>query len=244
MKGNCHRIVCCAASLLAFGVLFTQPTFADTNVLNKSNWVIDGTDDTGTNPVSIATVVKHKLVGSFSELDISYNVGGSGVVSACTIKGNGQIQLTLPPPGAFGGSFYLTSYQDCDVGYVPSMMITQLEVRVGGKNAPLFLRGLITNGYSMSAKDFELKISPPKPKDARLDVSYTLTATREFCVDELNHTNADNFHAMTLASNFISTNQMQNNELRYTKETSHTCVDLVCVSETKAFCNEFVNATN
>jgi len=215
---------------------------ADTNVVTSGAWIVDGTDDTGTNPVSIAMSAKKKAIGSFSELLISYNSGGTGVVDVCTIKGNGEIRLALLPPGEFGGAFYMTGYWDCDEGFVPAMMITQLEVRVqGGQHGAVELRGRITNGTSMEAKDFLMKLSPPGAKLTRADVSYNLYATRDICVDQTTRTNADDFLAVRMAANYLSPDVQENDQARYVKITQKVCVSFVCVTKKKSFCDDLVN---
>jgi hypothetical protein len=149
---------------LFFGIcaIAAQSAFADTNLVNNGFWVIDGTDDTGPNPTNITLSVNGHPVGSFSELVLFYNVGGSGVVAVCTIKGSGGIRLSLPPPGVFGGTFYTTSYEDCNEGLVPPMSILQLDIRTRpGKRGDAQLKGKISNFTSMEAKDFTMKFSPP-----------------------------------------------------------------------------------
>src|SRR5258708_32781011 len=131
-----NKCLCLSAGvLLGIGAISGQSTFGDTNLLDNGFWVMDGTDDTGPNPTNIALSVDGHAVSSFSELVLSYNVGGSGVVAVCTIKGSGGIRLSLPPPGEFGGTFFTTGYQDCDEGLIPTMSITVLDIRA--KNGPV-----------------------------------------------------------------------------------------------------------
>jgi hypothetical protein len=159
-----------------------------------------------------------------------------------TIKGNGEIRLSLPPPGEFGGSFYTAGYWDCDEGFVPTMMITGLDVRVmGGKNGALELRGRVTNGTSMAAKDFLMKVFPPGPNLMRVDVSYTLFATRDVCIDRNTHTNADDFPAVRMAANYLSADAQENDQARYVRVTEKVCFGFVCITKKKSFCDDLVN---
>src|ERR1017187_1711603 len=150
-RGLCLGIVI----LLGICAIAGRNAFADTNLVDNGFWVIDGTDDTGPNPTNVALTVNGHPVGSFSELILSYNVGGSGVVAVATIKGSGGIRLSLPPPGVFGGTFFTTGYQDCDEGLIPTMSIIQLDIRTRpGKRGDAQLKGKISNFTSMEGKDF------------------------------------------------------------------------------------------
>src|SRR6266853_136568 len=157
------RLRClCYTVLLGICAIMCESAMADTNLVDNGFWVIDGTDDTGTNPTNITLSVDGHPVSSFSELILSYNVGGSGVVTVCTIKGSGGIRLSLPPPGEFGGTFFTTGYQDCDEGLIPTMSITDLDIRAKkGKNGDVQFKGKISNFTSMEAKDFTMTFSPP-----------------------------------------------------------------------------------
>jgi hypothetical protein len=241
-RGRCCLYCVAIISVFWWGFCGVQQAFTDANLVNNGSWVLDGTDDTGTNPVSITMSVKGKAAGSFSELAISYNVGGTGVVPVCTIKGGGEIRLSLPPPGEFGGSFYTAGYWDCDEGFVPTMMITGLDVRVkSGKKGALELSGQVSNGTSMAAKDFLMKFYPPKSNLARVDVSYTLFASRDVCIDRNTHTNADDFPAVRMAANYLSADTQENDQARYVKVTEEVCVDFICFTKKKSFCDDLVN---
>jgi hypothetical protein len=188
-------------------------------------------------------LVNGRAAGSFSELLISYDVGDTGVVAVATIKGTGEISMALPPPGVFGGSFFTTGYWDCNAGFIPSVSITELDVRErGGRVKELYLRGKASNFVSMSARDFTMTIYPPTLDSFRANVSYTLIATTNFCVDQVTHTNQDDFEVVRMASNYVSTNVNENDETRYIKQTAHDCYVYFCTTRTKAFCNTLTNA--
>jgi hypothetical protein len=241
-RGRCRLHFVVIISVFLGGFWAVQQTFADTNLVNNGRWALDGIDDTGTNPVSMAMTVKGKTVGSFTELAVSYNVGGTGVVTVATVKGSGVIRLSLPPPGEFGGSFYTAGYWDCDEGFIPTMMITGLDVRVlGGKKGALELRGKISNGVSMEAKDFMMKFFPPVPDLTRVDVSYTLFASSDMCIDQGTHTNADDFPAVRMAANYLSADTQENDQARYVRITEKVCVSFFCVTKKKSFCDDLVD---
>jgi len=230
------------AVLLGICMVASRKALADTNLVTNGSWVIDGTDDTGPNPTNITMTVHRRAAGSFSKLVVSYDVGGTGVVTICTITGAGEIRMALPPPGEFGGSFFTTGYWDCDDGFIPTLLLTELDIRVkGGKNGTVEFKGKASNGTSMAAKDFSLKFYRPRPDLVRADVRYSLVATRDFCVDQTIHTNADNFPVIRMAANYLSGTEQDNDQLRYLKVTGRTCVLGQCITDKESFCNDLVN---
>jgi hypothetical protein len=237
-RGLCLAVV----TLLGIYTFACRNAFADTNLVNNGFWVIDGTDDTGSNPTNITLSVDGNPVSSFSELILSYNVGGSGVVAVCTIKGSGGIRLSLPPPGVFGGTFFTTGYQDCDEGLIPTMSIVELDIRVRkGKRGDAQLKGKISNFTSMEAKDFTMKFSPPDTDSTSVDVKYGLFATRDVCINQTNHALADDFHAVSMTANYLSPDVHENDQARYVRITSKTCFFYGCVVHKKSLCESLVN---
>ncbi len=228
--------------LLGICTLAGRNTFADTNLVDNGTWVIDGTDDVGPNPTNIALSVNGHATNSFSKLVFSYNVGGTGVVAVCTLTGSGAIRLSLPPPGVFGGTFYMTSYEDCDEGLIPPMSIVALDIEAKkGKNGELRLQGKISNFTSMEAKDFLLEFSPPQSDSMSVDVSYSLVATRDICISQTNSDEADTFHVASMAANYLSTNVQENDEARYLRVTQKVCFFYGCVVTKKSFCWSLVD---
>jgi hypothetical protein len=88
----------------------------------------------------------------------------------------------------------------------------------------------------MAAKDFELKVLVPKARLMEAELSYTLTATTNFCVDKFTHTNDDNFEVARMASNYLSPDVNENDGARFVKVTSHFCVLEFCFTTKKSFC--------
>jgi hypothetical protein len=223
-------------ALVGIGAMAACAAFADTNLVNKKFWVVDGTDDSATNASSITVSTNGYAVGAFTELAFSYNIDGTNVVPVGVVKGSGEIQMAVPY-GPFGGSFFLTGYWDCDAGYVPTMVISNLDIRLKGGKAPVLeLKGKISNQVSMAAKDFELKVLVPKARLMEAELSYTLTATTNFCVDKFTHTNDDNFEVARMASNYLSPDVNENDGARFVKVTSHFCVLEFCFTTKKSFC--------
>ena len=240
--GRCKGLGLGVIILLGICAIADRNALADTNLVNNGFWVIDGTDDMGPNPTNITLSVDGHPVSSFSELMLSYNVGGSGVVAVCTIKGSGGIRLSLPPPGVFGGTFFTTGYQDCDEGLIPTMSIVELDIRTrNGKHGYAQLKGKISNFTSMEAKDFTMKFSPPDSDSTSVDVKYSLFATRDVCINQTNHALADDFHAVSMAANYLSPDVHENDEARYVRITSKTCFFYGCVVNKKSLCESLVN---
>jgi hypothetical protein len=235
---RCFRSFCrvAAVALAGTGAMAGGAALADTSVVNEKFWVVDGTDDSATNANSMAVSLKGQAVGAFSELAFSYNIDGTNVVPVGVVKGSGEIQMAVPN-GPFGGSFFLTGYWDCDAGYVPTMVISNLDFRLKGGKAPaLVLKGKISNGVSMAAKDFQLIMLVPRPQLMEAELKYTLTATTNFCVDDIIHTNRENFELARMASNYLSPDTHENDIVRFVKVTSHTCVLNFCRTTRKSFC--------
>ncbi len=223
-------------ALVGIGAMAACAAFADTNVVNEKFWVVDGTDDLATNASSITVSTNGYAVGAFTELAFSYNIDGTNVVPVGVVKGSGEIQMAVPY-GPFGGSFFLTGYWDCNAGYVPTMVISNLDIRLKGGKAPtVLMKGKIFNGVSMAAKDFQMMVFVPKPQLMQAELKYTLTATTNFCVDELIHTNQENFEVARMASNYLSPEVNENDRARFVKVTSHICVLDFCRTTRKSFC--------
>ena len=232
-------------SLAGIGVMAGQAAFADTNLVNEKFWVVDGTDDLATNASSMTVTTNGQAVGAFSELAFSYNIDGTNVVPVGVVKGSGEIQMAVPF-GPFGGSFFLTGYWDCDAGYVPTMVISNLDIRLKGGRAPVVeMKGKISNLVSMEAKDFQLIMMVPKPQLMQAELSYTLTATTNFCVAGVDgftsHTNQDNFQVARMASNYLSPETNEDSIARFVKVTGSTCVLEYCSTTRHSFCHALAN---
>ena len=228
-------------SLAGIGAMAGMAAFADTNLVNEKFWVVDGTDDLATNASSITVTTNGQAAGAFSELAFSYNIEGTNFAPVAVVKGSGEIQMAVPN-GPFGGSFFLTGYWDCDAGYVPTMVISNLDIRLKGGRAPVVeMKGKISNLVSMAAKDFQLIMMVPQPQLMEAELSYSLTATTNFCVDDVIHTNQDNFQVARMASNYLSPETNEDSIARFVKVTSSICTPFYCTTTRKSFCYELAN---
>jgi hypothetical protein len=215
---------------------------ADTNLYDNGTWFVDGATDPGPNPSDIGVTMDDVPVGSFSELKLYFNVPNVGTTQVFSIKGNGTLQPSLPPPSEAGGVFQMASYWDCEQGFIPSVEIQQLDLRSKTNgNGTLQMRGQISNLNSMQASDLMLKFHPVETDSVRVDVRYQLKATRDFCVDLTKDNTQDEFRAVTMLTNFLSTETNANNQVRYTKITDKICTGYDCWTKKKSFCADLLN---
>jgi hypothetical protein len=209
---------------LALFLVCAFPLAADTNLLNNGDWVVDGATDPGPDARDILVSVNGLPVGPFSELKVFHAFTGAGFPQVWSIKGNGALRPVLPPPGEFGGTFYLTQYWDCATGLTRSLVLVELNIQVDPKNPnDLLLTGKVSNLTSLEGTDFELRLNPPKNDSVKADVSYSLTATRDFCVNETRQDLLEGFRVARMVSNYISDNQNDNDSIRYASTVAKVC---------------------
>lgn len=208
--------------IVAIVLLAPLTGWADTNLVTLPNWIVDGAVDSSPAARNINIVVDKLPAGAFSELKVYYNFGGTDAMQVFSVTGRGAIRPSLPPPGEPGGSFLLTGYLDCEQGFVGDMAITDLEFRSkAGKNAPLVVRGQISNENSLKSVGFTMKFYPAQTNNVMVDVRYRLKATRDVCVDTPGH--AANFQIARMQSNFMSADTNQNNRIRLVKLDQRIC---------------------
>ena len=175
-----RQLATCATWLVAFA----DPAVADTPLYDNGRWAVVGASDPGPDPSNIAVSIDGVAAGNFSELKLYFGFTGAGFPQVFSITGRGEMRASLPPPGEFGGSFWLTRYWDCAIGLVPSLVITQLNLVVDTKNPQgLNFQGAVSNLTSFGASDFRLRFPAPSFNEVMVEVNYTLVATRDFCVD-------------------------------------------------------------
>lgn len=207
-----HSIIFLGSLFLAFA----PATMADTALFNNGIWIVQGATDPATNAVGIAVSVGGVPVGTFSEVKVYHAFTGAGFPQIFSVKGRGAIQPILPPPGEPGGTFYLTGYWDCVAGLIPQLLITTLDIKItGDTSSSLTFTGRVTNLTSMQADDFKLKFLNPDFYNVAVEVSYKLTATRDFCVNQSAQAEGQGFRVARMASNYVSANVNANNLLRY-----------------------------
>jgi hypothetical protein len=226
------------------GILIAAlPATADTNLLNSSDWVVVGADDSGPSPQPINVVVDGLPVGSFTELNVFYNFEGTNLQQVFSLKGAGTIQPMLPPPLVPGGAMQLTSYRDCDEGLMPPVAITDLAFQtLQNPNSPLRASGWLSNFDSLQSTDLQMRFNPPRTNEVAVDIRYKLTATREICVDKTLDTEQDELRVAQMVANYISPEVCQNSRIRYTRIEDKICDGFGNCSATKeSFCADLDN---
>jgi uncharacterized protein (TIGR03437 family) len=204
---------------ILFCCCFSSFALADTTLLDKSGWVVVGADDTGSNRREVVVSVEGQPRGRFTELRIHYQIANEAP-QVFSVKGNGALRAVLPPPGQFGGTFYAAGYWDCERSLVQTLAITELNVEVEPAYPNLLkLSGKASNLSSFEAADFTLRLQPPSAGVVRAEVSYTLMATRAFCVDQTRQAQREGFRLARIASSFISNDVRDSDQAVYLNST-------------------------
>jgi hypothetical protein len=207
-----RQLATCATWLVAFA----DPAVADTPLYDNGRWAVVGASDPGPDPSNIAVSIDGVAAGNFSELKLYFGFTGAGFPQVFSITGRGEMRASLPPPGEFGGSFWLTRYWDCAIGLVPSLVITQLNLVVDTKNPQgLIFQGAVSNLTSFGASDFRLRFPAPSFNEVMVEVNYTLVATRDFCVDSSRQSLDDEFQVARMTTRFIDSSEKQSDFFRY-----------------------------
>ena len=207
-----RQLATCAAWLAAFA----DPAVADTPLYDNGRWAVVGATDPGPDPSDIAVSIDGVPAGSFSELKLYFGFTGAGFPQVFSITGRGAMRASLPPPGEFGGSFWLTRYWDCAIGLVPSLVITQLNLVVDTKHPQgLNFQGAVSNLTSFGASDLRLRFPAPSFNEVMVEVSYTLVATRDFCVDSSRQSLEEGFQVARMTTTFIDNNEKLSDFFRY-----------------------------
>ena len=239
--GASGRISRCLAACATSIAALAEPAVADTTLFDNGRWKVDGAADPGPDPRNIAVSVNGAPAGSYSELKLYYPFTGAGVPQVFSITGRGAVRASLPPPGEFGGSFWLTRYWDCAIGLVPSLVITQLNLVVEPSNPQvLFLEGAVSNLTSFGASDFRLKFPSPNFNEVKVEVSYTLVATRDFCVDSSRQAAEAGFQIARMTSTFIDSDEKLNDFIRYETRLA-ACDGWGCYGVNGAVCGSLHN---
>jgi hypothetical protein len=232
------RLLCVGAAWLA---AFAGPAAADTELFDNGRWIVVGDDDGGPDPLDFDVSVAGAPAGSFSELKLFFGSASDGFPQVFSITGRGAIRASLPPPGEFGGTFWLTRYWDCETGLVPSLVITRLDVRVDpGSPHVLFLEGAVSNLTSFAASDFRLKFPSPNQNEVKVEVSYKLVATRAFCVDEYRQDVAEGFQVARMSGSFVDSDEATHDLIFYETRYGH-CDFFGCFSASARICGSLHN---
>jgi hypothetical protein len=216
----------------------------EANILISPAWVVVGAADSGPNPQPINVRVDGQPVGSFTELQLFYSFDGTNLQQVFSLKGEGTIQPILPPPSVPGGAMQLTSYWDCQEGFVPPVGITDLEFTTPKKaNAPLKVTGQLANFTSLSATDLRMIFKTPRTNEVAVEVRFQLYATRDICVYQTLANEGDELRVVQMQANYTSPEVYQNDRIRYTRIKDKNCGPLGtdCFITTESFCADVEN---
>jgi hypothetical protein len=203
---------------LALAVPATGP--ADEQVFQQGGWVVDGASETGQDPHPIRVSVGGAFVGVFSELKV-FDADPLCCFQTASVKGSGAIRAIPLPPAQWGATFHGTGYWDCDPavasgGFVQSLRITDLDLRLDPADpSRLRMDGVASNLESFEASDLVLRFDPPGVAATRVELAYTLVATRDFCIDPLRQGSHEGFRAARMASNYLSAAVHDSNRALY-----------------------------
>jgi hypothetical protein len=226
---------------VAFTVALAACCRADSVIYNDGVWIVNGVD-AGTNLTHIAVSVGDQPAGNFSELTIQRSYAG-GLPLIYSIRADGALRPAVPPTGALGGSFYLTSYWDCYLGQQPDVRITSLNIQPNSKNFNyLKFNGAVSNGSTLQATDFNMKLSLPNSSTVRLDVKYTLYAMFNICIDPNRQETGEGFQVARMASNYISSQVKDNDGASVKGFVGPICDCCSCWYNKGGVCANFVNA--
>lgn len=203
---------------VSFCIVGVDRVAAEFTIFNRGKWIVKCADDTAPNPREMRILVDGTFVAKCSELIIQHKMKRLGAPQIYSVKGTGALRPALPPPGEFGGTFYATGYWDCDpsINLVQHLFITKLNMGLDPDNPKhLRLKGKASNPTSFKAKKFTMRLSG-SASETRLTLSYTLVATRSFCIDETRQARSEGFRAARIASNFLSNSIHDSDLARYT----------------------------
>jgi len=192
------------ALILAALLLLSAPS-AETRLFEGAGWKVWCASDSGAAPRSMAVTVRAGLPRRCSELKVRHRLEGFGEPQVFSIKGIGALRPALPPPGAFGATFYASGYWDCHLGLRQVLAIESLDVSLEpARPGTLRFAGRAANPPTLAAPDFVLQLDPPSASLVGAALSYTLVAAGDVCVRPEKQARKEGFRIARAASNYIS----------------------------------------
>ena len=216
---------------------------ADTVLYNDGVWIVNGIDQADSNFNHIAVSVNDAPLGSFTELTVLYSFAGAFPL-VYSMQADGALSPAVPPTGVLGGAFHLTGYWDCFAGQQPEVRIISLNIQPNTKNFKyLRFNGALSNGTSLQATDLTMKLYIPDNSSVRMDVSYTLYAMSNICVDQSRQQTGEGFQVARIASNYISDEIMDNDGMNVKGFLGPNCGCCGCNWSKGYICANFVDET-
>ena len=221
--------------------LLAGSALADTTLFDDGRWRVVGVD-VGAEPEPIAVTRQDMQLGSFAALRFFYALD-AGFVPVLSLYAGGTLEPVLPPPGVPGASAVLARYSDCDVGLTPPLRFVALELPKKAGRGRFDLRGTLSNNDSLESEKLRLRLLAPKPKRVRVELRYRLVATRDFCVDHEQSEATDEFRAVELVTQYLSSQQQLSDLTRYVRDLELDCGVFDCDVEKVWFCAALENVT-
>jgi hypothetical protein len=229
--------------VLALACLLAPPAFAGAGatLFDDGSWRVVGVD--GSDPQPIAVTRAGAALGDFSAVELWYDLG-AGFVRVLVIGAGGALTPSLPPPGEPGAAAVLGRYFECGGGLTDPLRFATLELPERAKGGALPLGGMLSNFDSLVSEKLKLEALQPDAERVRIELSYRLRATRDFCVDPARRETEEEFRIVELQSRFLSAAAHQNDLARYTKSTDVDC-DFFgdCEFERISLCAPLANVT-
>jgi hypothetical protein len=223
--------------------LLAAPAFAGagTTLLDEGPWRVIG-QPAGAEPQPIAVTRAAAALGDFAALEVQHDLG-AGFVRILVLEANGVLAPSLPPPAEPGAVAVLARYFECDGGLTDPLRFAALELPERAKPGVLALRGTLSNFDSLVSEKLKLDVHAPEAERTRVELSYRLRATRDFCVDPMRRETDEEFRIVELQSSFLSPAAHWNDLVRYTKSTDLDCDGLDCDFERVSLCAPLANVT-
>jgi hypothetical protein len=202
--------------LLLAALLLLSAGSGETRLFEAADWEVWCASDSGAAPRSMAVSVRGGSPRRCSELKVRHRLAGLGEPQVFSIKGIGALRPALPPPGAFGATFYASGYWDCRLGLRQTLAIEALDVSLDpSQPGTLRFAGRAANPPTLAAPDFALRLEPPSAAVVSAALSYTLVAAGEVCLRPEKQARKEGFRIARAASNYISEAVHDSDGIRY-----------------------------
>jgi hypothetical protein len=214
--------------LLFAALLVVSDGTGETRVFAEGDWEVWCAGDSGAAPRYMAVSVRGGGPRQCSELKVRRRIAGQGLPQLFSVKGIGALRPALPPPGAFGATFYASGYWDCALGLRQTLAIDALDVDLDPERAGVLrFAGRAANPPTLAAPDFTLRLAPPDPAGVlRAEVDYTLVAAGEVCVRPAKQELREGFRIARAASNYLSPAIHDSDALRFAGAEGPVCEPL------------------
>jgi hypothetical protein len=224
--------------------LLAAPAFAGagTTLFDDGRWRVVGLA-AGAEPLPIALTRDDVALGSFSALEVSYDLG-TGFTRVLSLLADGRLEPTLPPPGEAGAVAVLGRYFECDGGLTGPLRIAAIELPERAKEDVLPLRGTLSNFDSLISEKLRIDVQEPREDLVRIALSYRLRATRDFCVDRERRETQEEFRIVELRSSYVSPAAHSSDLVRYVRRLELDCDPFDdCDVDRITFCVPLANET-